>query len=1241
MPTGASSVITSEDKYYALKDKLEALNYLQPLGIESAPLVEKLLSDLILTTESYRNLERAANKQGQSLNLLQGQLQPLRGENSRLVRENNQLHQEMIRRAEEFELREQAWEQEANRSKGQAKDAKFLRSTDADRILKQQKEISELRSRISQLLERNMVATSTGHGGGKKKNAMVREWQGRRQEIAMSSSLPPSDSSSREASGQSAAEDPGGIPASEAVPTDFAVSNRERQLAERLKAQSTESQLLREELNALKTSAVNAKITRDQEISRLSKLLEQGRPLDEEGAKLAHDANLKLIEQLQDQIDYLNGQLVKKTEQTRQAEAKVQAVKRLEITIRQGERKVANLELQKSALEDRLAETLALNKTQEDALASLNSFHSVNMQTKDGALHVVERQKQYQEQMDRDIAALKGRLEEVLRENDGLRAENERAKEQLKNVVSSVDSEVRQNTQTQSLLANLQGERDMLKKEINSLSDLLKASRDKEAEALKECDLARAAHEKEQMRTQSLRDEMRLATAAIAEKTSENRKLREQARQPRPLPKIVEDIRDELNRTREQCTVAELARDKACRKEARGVELNQRLTLEIEKLEMSLAKANEAKEMARRAMVAADSRAEAMESQARTAAADRDEAVRGYGQFNADLQARIEADHQRQIQLQEMQDDLDEAREAAMQARRQAQRAQAQESDTRRRLERAVHELEQAQAVATGSEKAAKRLTAQVAGLEQKLTLSENNERRVSEELSNVTRQLQSVEAELQSVDNDRGDARQEAHRLGALIIHAEGTRVQMEERLRDAHKEAEKAARLTEQARNETRLREAEIASGKKKALKLEGIVEELDAKCDTLSNELDENAEKTARLMRDLDEKESHLSDLNSKLAQLQRQVESSTKALQGKDREAQTAKVQLAELTSRYVEQGNAIELRDAEAKAMMSDLANMTRENQAVNEGAGNVKRENTALRQELADAVHRCEHVEGLCRKQEKEREDVTRAYRAACEERARLEQNIAELSAQRATMTLRLQEAGNEMNELRARLREGDFGTQAWRSAKSNYERQLAELGAANEALTTRLRRMERVGGAYASSMDEARDATAALAATQNGLRYDNAQLRALADEARNRIEQLQATNETLRASLDTAERKKIVFEEALADARSSLAKALSADPSRAETAKMEAQLFESAKRIEDLTYEISSLKRENAKLSQLLDESKKDVEEQERRAMKLRSMAERYERELDEHGRVRDEGKRGGELSAEEEEYV
>ena len=189
---GRARNVIPEDKYYALKQKLEALNFLQPLGIESAPLVEKLLSDLVLTTESYRNLERAANKQGQSLNLLQGQLQPLKSENNRLVRENNKLHQELIRKAEEFEKRERAWEKAANRSKSEAKDAKFLRSTDADRIQRQEKEIIELRTRIQQLLERNLVATSTSIASNRKEKQIAYEWQGRSQEIDMSATLPPS-----------------------------------------------------------------------------------------------------------------------------------------------------------------------------------------------------------------------------------------------------------------------------------------------------------------------------------------------------------------------------------------------------------------------------------------------------------------------------------------------------------------------------------------------------------------------------------------------------------------------------------------------------------------------------------------------------------------------------------------------------------------------------------------------------------------------------------------------------------------------------------------------------------------------------------------------------------------------------------------------------------------------------------------------------------------------------------------
>jgi hypothetical protein len=53
---------TLEHRYRALRKRLDDLGYLQPLVVESLPLVEKLVLDLLHTTESLRHYKELAQK---------------------------------------------------------------------------------------------------------------------------------------------------------------------------------------------------------------------------------------------------------------------------------------------------------------------------------------------------------------------------------------------------------------------------------------------------------------------------------------------------------------------------------------------------------------------------------------------------------------------------------------------------------------------------------------------------------------------------------------------------------------------------------------------------------------------------------------------------------------------------------------------------------------------------------------------------------------------------------------------------------------------------------------------------------------------------------------------------------------------------------------------------------------------------------------------------------------------------
>lgn len=94
--------------------------------VESCGLVERLLSELLKTTEAFQSIknENAVLAQEGQLNA-QAQL-PLQHENERLVKENNELHRQIIERKEAADQVDLRWKASLRQAQNEAQDLTFL-----------------------------------------------------------------------------------------------------------------------------------------------------------------------------------------------------------------------------------------------------------------------------------------------------------------------------------------------------------------------------------------------------------------------------------------------------------------------------------------------------------------------------------------------------------------------------------------------------------------------------------------------------------------------------------------------------------------------------------------------------------------------------------------------------------------------------------------------------------------------------------------------------------------------------------------------------------------------------------------------------------------------------------------------------------------------------------------------------------------------------------------------------------
>ncbi|XP_056894777.1 centrosomal protein of 135 kDa [Takifugu flavidus] len=329
----------AERKFVNLRKRLDQLGYRQPLGTESLPLVEKLFNDLVHTTDSLRNAKLSVGKTEKESRNVDALVEPYRAENARIVRENNDLHQQLLRQKEEKDRETRELKARVRKLDHEANDLKFLNNQYVHKVRCLEKDGKTKSERIQQLQEKNMQAVVQTPGG--KKHSIPF----RRQRMQIDELIPPAFTSA--------------YPVTQ--PDDPYV-------ADLLQLADGRIHELQEDIIKLRLDLENAQECvkhlntqvelRDQEIERLNHALKGGRPHDVISLEAQNLSNEKCIAHLNLQIEYLQ-------ETNRTLEEKVKGLQQRKEDV---STEVANLSLKNQELceelthIDKLAKRLEMDK---------------------------------------------------------------------------------------------------------------------------------------------------------------------------------------------------------------------------------------------------------------------------------------------------------------------------------------------------------------------------------------------------------------------------------------------------------------------------------------------------------------------------------------------------------------------------------------------------------------------------------------------------------------------------------------------------------------------------------------------------------------------------------------------------------------------------------------------------------------------------------------------------------------
>lgn len=276
----------AERKYINIRKRLDQLGYRQTLSVDSLPLVEKLFSDLVHTTESLRQCRLSSVKAEKDSANFDFVLEPYKLENTRLNKENNELYLELMKLREYSDKHIKDLKITLKKSSRETADLKFLNNQYVHKVRLLEKEGKAKDEKIQQLQEKNLRAVVQTPGGRKRNIAF------RRQRMQIDEPAPPSEVSSYP------------VP----QPEDPYIADLLQVADNRIQELQEEVHQLQEKLAQMEKGVQDYSRQielREREIERLSVAVDSGRSPDILSLETRNKTNEKLIAQLNIQVDFL------------------------------------------------------------------------------------------------------------------------------------------------------------------------------------------------------------------------------------------------------------------------------------------------------------------------------------------------------------------------------------------------------------------------------------------------------------------------------------------------------------------------------------------------------------------------------------------------------------------------------------------------------------------------------------------------------------------------------------------------------------------------------------------------------------------------------------------------------------------------------------------------------------------------------------------------------------------------